>query len=373
MADKIFLVGDDGNLRPMVERSYESEDLLQSLLERYHDLLAGDQMNEDSPRRWLLIKREMGVPDAKDANDRWSLDHLFLDQDGVLTLVEVKRATDTRARREVVAQMLDYAANAVLYWPIESIIASFEATAREGGRDPGKVLAAFLTAAANGGQGEDDGAIAERFWQQVKTNLEAERIRMVFVADIIPRELQRIVEFLNGQMRPSEVIAVEVKQFAGDRLRTLVPRVIGLTAKSEGKSKAAPREGRRWDKDSFDAVAADGETLGASRRIIDWFTANAAGTKYGNGKAATFTARALIHGEDTEILRVYADGSLYVGLGRFPDEAFREEFRRRLLDVPGIELSGKGTWPSANLAPLNRPEVWEKFAAVLRWLIGARA
>jgi hypothetical protein len=36
-----------------------------------------------------------------------------LDQDAILTIVEVKRSTDTHVRREVVGQMLDYAANAV--------------------------------------------------------------------------------------------------------------------------------------------------------------------------------------------------------------------------------------------------------------------
>jgi|SRR5579872_2595824 len=58
----------------------------------------------------------------------WSLDHLFIDQDGIPTLVEVKRGTDTRIRREVVGQMLDYAANAVVYWPVESIRSHFDRT-----------------------------------------------------------------------------------------------------------------------------------------------------------------------------------------------------------------------------------------------------
>jgi len=49
---------------------------------------------------------------------RWDLadgvlDHLLLDQDGIPTFVECKRASDTRIRREVVAQMLDYAATAL--------------------------------------------------------------------------------------------------------------------------------------------------------------------------------------------------------------------------------------------------------------------
>src|SRR5688572_18045462 len=65
------------------------------------------------PRRWLLITREAGIALVSDdgGGSRWSLDHLFVDQDGIPTLVEVKRASDTRGRREVVAQMLDYAAS----------------------------------------------------------------------------------------------------------------------------------------------------------------------------------------------------------------------------------------------------------------------
>ena len=42
------------------------------------------------------------------------------------TLVEVKRSDDTRIRREVVGQMLDYAANGVVYWPAERLRADFE-------------------------------------------------------------------------------------------------------------------------------------------------------------------------------------------------------------------------------------------------------
>ena len=54
----------------------------------------------------------MGIPGDEDGGGRWSLDHLFLDQDANPTLVEVKRSTDTRIRREVVGQVLDYVANA---------------------------------------------------------------------------------------------------------------------------------------------------------------------------------------------------------------------------------------------------------------------
>ncbi|HKI05865.1 MAG TPA: hypothetical protein VKK31_28045 [Thermoanaerobaculia bacterium] len=63
----------------------------------------------------------MGIPDQEQGGSRWALDHLFLDQDGVPTLIEVKRGRDPRTRREVVGQMLDYAANSVLYWTADAL------------------------------------------------------------------------------------------------------------------------------------------------------------------------------------------------------------------------------------------------------------
>jgi hypothetical protein len=111
MSDSIFLVGDDGSLTKAPAAGYAAEADLQKLLADNIDLLPGAQMNRDSPRRWLLIKREAGVPDREGGGGWWSVDHLVVDQDAIPTFVEVKRAGDTRARREVVAQMLDYAAN----------------------------------------------------------------------------------------------------------------------------------------------------------------------------------------------------------------------------------------------------------------------
>jgi hypothetical protein len=76
---------------------------------------------------------------------------------------------------------------------------------------------------------------AEAFWQSVKTNLQAGRIRMLFVADRIPPELRRVVEFLNRQMDPAEVLALELRQFQGEGLKTIVPVVYGQTEEAQQK------------------------------------------------------------------------------------------------------------------------------------------
>jgi hypothetical protein len=71
---------------------------------------------------------------------------------------------------------------------------------------------------------------AERFWDDVEQNLRSGRVRLIFVSNLIPAELRRVIELLNERMSPTEVLGVEIKQYvgAGD-LRTLVPRIVGQT------------------------------------------------------------------------------------------------------------------------------------------------
>jgi len=222
MAGGIFLIQKEGKLLEMKEKEYDSESLLQELLEKYPHLISGEQIDGDAPRKWLLITRE-AVLKSEEGGDRWFVDHLLIDQDGILTLVEVKRSTDARIRREVVGQMLDYAANAVVYWPVETIKAQFEANYK--GQNYSEVIKQAF------GPEVDE----NQFWQNVKTNLQAERIRMIFVADKIPVELKRIVEFLNGQMDPAEVLAFEIPQYQAEGLQALAPKIIGQTAEASRK------------------------------------------------------------------------------------------------------------------------------------------
>jgi hypothetical protein len=235
---KIFLVGEGANLTTLEETGYLTEDVLQELISNYPDLLPGDQIDPENPRRWLLVSREMGVPGDVGESGRWSLDHLFLDHEGIPTFVECKRAVDTRARREVVAQMLDYAANGVEYWSREHL----ELAAAETAKARGNVLDDEVRALL----GEED-ADTEAFWEQVEANLRARKVRLLFVADKTSKELRRLVEFLNEEMRNVEVLAVEVKQFQQpDQLgqKALVPRVVGFTEAAR-TAKTGPATRRR--------------------------------------------------------------------------------------------------------------------------------
>lgn len=231
----VYLKGNDGELVAMSAQPFDAEADLQRLLAEHPHLLLGEDPQGPG---WLLVRREAGVPDAEGAADRWSLDHLFVDAEGVPTLVEVKRSTDTRIRREVVGQMLDYAANGVRHWPEGSLRRLF--TARY--PDPAQAdlaLADFL--------GDTD---PEVFWAKVEDNLRAGNVRMVFAADHIPSPLQRIIEFLNEQMRPAEVLGVEIRQFRGQGHTTLIPNLVGRTTAAR---RLKPTASGSFEQDLVDA------------------------------------------------------------------------------------------------------------------------
>ena len=54
-------------------------------------------------------------------------------------------------------------------------------------------------------------------------------MRLLFVADDIPRELRRIIEFLNEKMSGGgvDVLGVEIRQHRGEGISALVPRIAG--------------------------------------------------------------------------------------------------------------------------------------------------
>ncbi|MBE7200295.1 MAG: hypothetical protein INR70_21160 [Parafilimonas terrae] len=370
MSDGIFIVRDDGTLVAMCASPFESEDVFQKLLATHPSLLAGEVVDPDSPRRWLLVAREQAVPGEEGGAGRWSLDHLFVDQDGVPTLVEVKRASDTRGRREVVAQMLDYAANGVVYWPAETMRQQFERTCAADARDPDEVLREVLA----GSDGDVD-----VFWGYVDVNLRAGRIRMVFVADVIHPELKRIVEFLNAQMSPAEVIALELRHYTGQGLRTLVPRVIGRTAEAERRKAPASAQANaaaykptvdEWFA-TFEAERGVEEVM-LARAIRDWWVAQGARVETTRAQRPSLVVR-FEHAERSGFpASIKATGRVSTGLyaiknfAPFDQAGARQEMVDEHRKIAGMVTSDRSFdgEPTLPLALLEDPAVRSQLFAV---------
>jgi hypothetical protein len=360
---RIFLVGPtEGVLTAMEETYFAKEDFLQELLAVYPDLLPGDQISPEAPRRWLLVAREMGVPEPGGLGDRWSLDHLYLDQDGIPTFVECKRATDTRIRREVVAQMLDYAANGLKHWSMDLLRRAASETAQRRGKTIDTAVQILI--------GDQPNSDIESFWQRVEANLRNGKVRLLFVADSIPAELRRLVEFLNEKMDDVEVLAVEIKQFlGGGEQKVLVPRLIGMTETArEKKPIAATKTSRGAFLDScpleaapiFDQVLRSAEERGY---LIYW------------GKVG-FSIRPTIGGALTSVLYGWPPAAPptriefytgYLKLAADKVQALRDEVR----DLGIFKLSGEHTLPCCDYGgdgPAHRAGHPRRFALIGRLL-----
>jgi hypothetical protein len=366
---QIYLLKGKDEIIAMSEEPYDTEAVLQSILAEHPELLAGDQINPDNPRQWILISREVGIPGDEDEGGRWSLDHLFIDQDAIPTLVEVKRSSDTRIRREVVGQMLDYASNAVVYWNVDEIRLLYEETCKSKSRDP----QVFLHESLNKDLSYDD------FWNQVKTNLQNGKVRLLFVADEIPDELQTVVEFLNGQMERAEVLAVSIKQYLGETQRTLVPRVIGQTSAARGMKE--PRRRKKWDEESFfqDLKAkSTAEDIDVARSIYDWSKSKHLRIWWGEGSVdGSFVPVFDYKGTKNQLFVVWTTGQFefyfywYAYKKPFDKEEARLDLLGRINECLDEKLPADviGRRPTIALHALRNKDALMRLLSVFDWFI----
>jgi hypothetical protein len=201
-------------------------------------------------------------------------------------------------------------------------------------------------------------------------------VRMVFVGDVIPPELQRVVEFLNEQMDRAEVLAVELRYYRAGDLTTLVPRVVGLTAKAQ-QMKGRPEKATAQDMlEHMRANYGDKAPLVVSR-ITDWARSEKLNPLVQAGKAGpTLWLGLYAGGASYWPIRLRPDGKLVISLQvlkarePFSDDALRSELVDRLNKIPGVsvppELRGK---PSIPIELLQDDRMLTEVISVLTWIM----
>ncbi len=350
-------------LIPLREAPYGAESVLQELVARHPQVLGGGDGDD-----LLLVRREAGVADGAEAGARWSVDHLFLDNSGVPVLVEVKRSTDTRIRREVVGQMLDYASGAV-NWTAEQLQIWLAARCESEHLDADALLAGHTT--------DPDG-----FWQQVATNIAARRLRLVFVSDVIPPELRAVVEFLNEQMTECEVLAVEVHQYLDPEQRQtiVVPTVLGQTEHARAVKNQRPKP-LPWDLDMVLEATTEHAGESAARMVgavADW-CADRPHIRLGFGRGTTRKWGSLqmtLEGApnvspfifwtngSVEITYQYMISSQWVP---FDQEERRRDLADRLNAIDGVEITDDQLTRRPNFALTTIAPAWSEFLDIVEW------
>jgi hypothetical protein len=349
----------NGELVRMHPSAPQTEDSLQELIARYPAVISGE--DDDL----LLVRREAAVPDTVDGMGRWSLDHLFVTRDAIPVLVEVKRAVDTRLRREVVGQLLDYAANGVSHWSTGSLERNFVATCEADGTDPETRMLDFL-----GGQAD------QAFWSQADANLAAGNIRMVVVADVIPPELGRVLEFMNDQMRAT-VLGVELTYFESeDGSRTLVPRVVGETEKAavtKGRSRQRPTTISMDDWIAKNIAAKGPAVLTGAEAHLEVVRRAGATTEVASTQGSIVTTFKGADGLNIFPLFLNKDGRVSIGFGWIwrrdtlasveAREKLLEDFRAAVGEMSTSNIKGHPAFP---VDRLNNPDTLQKYSRVVQ-------
>jgi hypothetical protein len=270
---------------------------------------------------------------------RWSIDFFFVDQGGMPTFVECKRFGDTRSRREVVGQMLDYAANGHYYWTREIVrdLLIEQSIRMESNLDE-------IIRTLEPETGDD----VDAFFEVVENNLREGQIRLIFFLEVAPYELRSIVDFLNRQMELTEVLIVEAKQYKKDGLRIVVPRLFGYTeqARRVKKTVTVVTDGRRkWNEEKFfDDVkdrlsASESEAI---RKLYNHVRSKNYEIRWGTGKNTGSFNVIVPNLFSKSIIGATSDGKLWLNLrplkGDDAIERFRDEFAESVKNEAAIPL-----------------------------------
>lgn len=214
----------------------------------------------------------------------------------------------------------------------------------------------------------------------MSTNLDAGRLRLIFAADRLPAELVRVIEFLNDQMDPAEVIGVELPTFtsSADSSRTIAPRVVGVTARARTR-KAAGGRGPKWNADRLMAEmrrqhGPEGEAL--ARGLLEWGAATHSRVDWGRGTTLGSFCPTLDTPDDAYwFFYLYTSGQIEIQFQwlkirpPFDELALRMELRDRMNRISGVDLpeDGLGRRPSFPLEVLYDPDNLALFKEAVEW------
>ena len=200
----------DGEVKVLQKGAHHDDEPLRRLLDTRPELLLRSAQEDDDQHLLLVSSRTT----ADELTDQGAvpLERVYVDGQGVPVLVAVQVATHSPADGNVLLRLLDRVAAQLPRWRNGRLRELVLLT--HGYRDEADLLASAL--AWRGGAGA--------FWGRVESHLARDHVRIILVADELPDELTRAVEFLDAQLRDVEMHAIEVSLFGSGEVFALVPR-----------------------------------------------------------------------------------------------------------------------------------------------------
>ncbi len=236
---KILLIEGDKS-RPLAQVKFTEEVKLQDYLEEHPSLIPVEDIDEKAPPL-LCIGREVGVSSG-------SVDLLFIDRDGLLTVVETKLAESREVRRTVVGQIIEYASY-IYQWTADDVYRVADEYFSKSDKAPSDYKGCTLDDAmgrfAEGDFSPDD------FRNNIGQHLRDGKIRLLIAVDELVDPLRATVIFLNKNSN-FDILLLQLKSFGESKTRkVLIPTLFGYKPPT-------PPTPQRLNKDIFLARCHEG-------------------------------------------------------------------------------------------------------------------
>jgi len=316
MAKILVIEGD--KVTPLDKAKFTEEAKLQDYLEKYPSLIPLEEVVEGASGI-LCIGREVGA-------GLGAVDLLFIDKDGLLTIVETKLVKNPGIRREVIGQIIEYASY-ISQWTADKV---YEIANEHLKSNLGEIMENI--------SGSDFSA--EDLRSNIEQNLKNGKIRLIIVVDELVEPLRATVTFLNSYSK-FDILLLQVSSFEGEAgEKVLAPSLFGYKP-------ASPPPRKKWDEKRF--FADIGERGGklmvdAVVELYEFTKSKADEISWGTGAhEGSFTFRRSRYGKKVSIFTVYSSGYIQFSFGDMKDKGLEEEtlesFRAKLNEIPEVRLS----------------------------------
>lgn len=268
---------------PLKDKSYSDESHLQDLVYEDPTTIPVEDIDSDAelaPIEVIVKELALGIG---------SSDIVGIDAKGNIYIIEAKLAKNPEAKRAVIGQIMEYAAN---LWGRD--LGWLEDRVKEKRK---KGISEFFEKREDWDR--------EAFEGNLKNSLLKGKFKLLVVVDRVNEELKRIITYVN-QVLGVELYALELTYFKDEKgAEILVPSIHGGIRKP-------PSHPRVWDEDSFfedvKTRITDPGTLQTMREIYDFSKQNG---KVVFGKGAiygTFRFRIPYRSKDVDLFSIQSDG-----------------------------------------------------------------
>jgi len=248
----------DGNVRVLSDTPFPYEELLKRTIIEVPALLSLDTVSEE-PISHLPIGDEWPAGTG-------SADIVLLGSDAVVTVVETKLKHNPEARREVIAQLLEYAAF-VSEWTVPQIAERAEKFLHSEGCPEQYRGKSFDEATGEWLENVGWDGDLDSFCQQVEHNLRNGRLRLIVAVDEVGEHAQKIVTFINSYSA-FDIYLLQISSFGeSDGGRILVPTLHGYARKTATRTAPSARD---WTWQDYESeLRWSAEELTTARKLIE--------------------------------------------------------------------------------------------------------